>query len=321
MKLIRFGLSIAFLLGGFLPAAAQPVRGDNPLMADPSIFFENGVYYLYGTGGRKKGQGFMAYHSRDAKVWKSGGLVLRKGDSFGSSGFWAPQVFPYRERYYMAYTASEHIAIASADSPAGPFRQQQIKALDPDHRMIDPFVFFDPSGKVYLYHVRLEHGNRIFVAELNADLNAIIPGTLKECIQATLPWEDTRNSSWKVAEGPTVIKHKELYYLLYSANDFRNPDYAVGYAVAKNPTGPFRKMGDGPLLSRKETGLNGTGHGDIYYDHKGQMYYVFHVHNSPESVAPRKTAVIKLDFIKGADGVDRLRLYPQSLQWLKVVKD
>jgi beta-xylosidase len=74
------------------------------------------------------------------------------------------------------------------------------------------------------------------------DLSAIIPETLRECIAATEGWENKANSNWPVAEGPSVLKHNGLYYLFYTANDFRNPDYAVGYATSSNPLGPWKNM-------------------------------------------------------------------------------
>lgn len=84
----------------------------------------------------------------------------------------------------MAYTANEYIAIATAKSPLGPFTQTEKVKLPTDTHQIDPFVFFDDDGKTYLYHVRLEHGNRIYVAEMNKDLRSIKKETLTPCIIA-----------------------------------------------------------------------------------------------------------------------------------------
>ena len=91
-------------------------------LADPTIYAENGTYYLYGTG-YSSDIGFTAFTSRDLLKWKgpSGALdgrVLIGGQkAFGTAGFWAPQVFKYNNRYFMAYAANEYIAIASAPSP------------------------------------------------------------------------------------------------------------------------------------------------------------------------------------------------------------
>ena len=270
--------------------------------ADPTIFYEDGKYYLYGTDGFNADSGFHVAVSGDLQHWKKvpdDKRALSRGESLGSKGFWAPQVFRHHGRYYMAYTANEHIAIAHSDKPAGPFKQTLMKPIGADVEQIDPFVFKDDNGKLYLYHVRLQNGNRIFVAELKSDLSGIKPGTLRECISAVKdpqPWENTQQVKWTVTEGPTVMKRGRVYYMFYSANDFRNPDYAVGYAVADNPYGPWKKYSGNPVISKSITGSNGSGHGDLVSDKAGDHYYVFHTHFSNEKVAPRKTAMVKIRF-------------------------
>ena len=102
--------------------------------ADPTVFRQGTKYYLYGTDGFNADSGFNGYVSEDMRRW-SGALTgdqrgLTKGASFGTKGFWAPQVFRHNGRYRMAYTANEHIAIAYSDNPAGPFKQAAIKAID-----------------------------------------------------------------------------------------------------------------------------------------------------------------------------------------------
>lgn len=279
-------------------------QDNNPLLADPTIFAHNGTYYLYGTKGNNaiNGEGFLVYTSTDLKTWSGpagahDGYAFKRGDGYGTKGFWAPQIFEHNKKFYMAYTADEQIAIATSDSPLGPFKNDG-QPIAADVRQIDPFIFFE-NGKAYLYHVRLENGNRIFVAEMTDDLSALKPETLKECITATLPWEDTEKVQWTVTEGPTVIKKDKLYYLIYSANDFRNKDYAVGYATATSPTGPWKKSEDGPFISQSLLGFAGTGHGDVFYDKKGNMYYVFHTHASASEVGPRKTAMVPITLKDG----------------------
>lgn len=288
-------------------------------LADPTIFYYQKMYYLYGTVEGNTKNGFLVYLSDDLKKWEllkqDDGYALKKENVFGDAGFWAPQVFAYNKRFYMAYTANEHIAIAVSDHPYGPFKQQNREALKAPVKQIDPFIFIDDDGKKYLYHVRLINGNRIFVAEMNDDFSAIKEETLAECITASDPWENT-TGKWPVAEGPTVLKRKGTYYLFYSANDFRNPDYAVGYATSKHPLGPWIKHENNPVINRNSVGQYGTGHGDIFV-HEKQMFYVFHTHNSTEKVGPRKTALIKVRFSSGGkDSVDSLIIDKKSFHFL-----
>jgi xylan 1,4-beta-xylosidase len=294
-------------------------------VADPTIFVHEGVFYLYGT---KSGNmdsssvGFPVYTSTNLVDWTravgpNDGLALIKGDAFGERGFWAPQIFPYNGKFYMAYTANESIAFAVSDAPLGPFKNPQMLPITAPVRMIDPFVFFD-DGKIYLYHVRVHQGNRLFVAEMNPDLLSIKPETLVECITAEGSWEDTANASWKVVEGPTVIKRNGLYYMVYSANHFRNPDYAVGYAVSDSPYGPWRKSPDSPIIHGSMFNESGTGHGDVFFDEQGNMFYVFHTHLSKTEISPRKSAIVELEFVKDNDlDYDKIIVKDGSFRFVK----
>lgn len=283
--------------------SAPPSRSDgNGLyealrMADPTIFCDtDGTYYLYGTG-PDSDKGFGVYRSKDLKDWEGpvgalDGFVLTPETSWGTKGFWAPQVFRHDSKYYMVYTANEQLAVATADSPTGPFTQAEKKMMPATMKQIDPFVFFDNDGKAYLYHVRLTEGNRIYVAELNDDLMSVREETARECVHSENGWENTWNAEWPVAEGPTVIRQGGTYYLFYSANDFRNPDYAVGYATATSPLGPWTKQG--VIISRNNMGMNGTGHGDLFKTADGGWNYVLHTHNNADEPSPRRTAIVEL---------------------------
>jgi beta-xylosidase len=290
-------------------------------LADPTIFYYNRIYYLYGTGGDVN-NGFLVYTSTDLKKWdgpkgKKNGYALAKGDAYGTQGFWAPQVFYHDSIFYIAYTANEHIAIAKSDNPLGPFKQEQIQPISSEGKQIDPYIFFDDDGKAYLFHVRLTEGNRIFIAELKDDLSDIKPATARFCLAATdQPWENTPHSSWPVSEGPTVLKHNDLYYLFYSANDFRNKDYAVGYAVSKTLSGQWKKYSNNPIVSRKNIGVNGTGHGDFFKDAKGELMYVLHTHNSDSVVQPRLTALVKAGFAADSTGIDIMMIDSRSFNYL-----
>ena len=266
--------------------------------ADPTIFLdEDGTYYLYGTGSNSD-YGFYVYQSTDLNTWQgpvgnANGFCLTGATSFGTTGFWAPQVFKKGNTYYIFYTANEQIAVAMSNSPKGPFSQKNKIAVATPGKAIDPFIFFDTDGKVYLYHVRLQEGNRIFVAEMTDDLMGIKEETATECIHATEQWENTAQVSWGVTEGPTVLHIGDTYYMFYSANDFRNIDYAVGVATSKSPYGPWTKTTQS-VINRANIGYYGTGHGDIFKDAQNNWNYVFHTHNSFTEVSPRKTAIVGL---------------------------
>lgn len=304
--------------------------------ADPTIFEEGGTFYLYGTNDEDPNTGFQVFTSRNLKDWEGpkgyrSGYALSRIENYGNQGFWAPQVWKYNENYYMAYTADEHIAISTSKNPAGPFSQSVQKGLFAgSQKQIDPFVFRDDDGKKYLFYVDITNGNKIFMTGLNDDFMSVKSETGVECIRSTEAWEDNGQPSVKVTEGPTVIKHNDIYYLLYSANHFKNPNYAVGYATSNSIGGPWEKYTGNPILSRDKINWSGTGHGDlilkkdgsVFSDQDGSMYYVFHTHfsESGASTVPRKTAIVKMRFKHVDSGPDVLEIKPDSFEHLMVTK-
>lgn len=273
----------------------SPEPGNPIYQADPSIFYHEGTYYLYGTNDNNADNGFLVYTSKDLNKWKANGYALRKGEAFGDWGFWAPQVWTHNGKFYMAYTANEKIAIAESTKPQGPFKQSVKQPLLSSYGQIDPYIFIDNDGKKYLYHVRLGGGNRIWVAEMTDDFSAMKAGTNTECITATPgTWEHVNAAAGRVAEGPTVIKENGLYYLFYSGNDFRHKDYAVGYATSNSVFGPWTRYAGNPIIHESVTNHPGSGHGDIVKGQADSLFYVFHTHNSGTSVIPRKSALLKL---------------------------
>ncbi len=293
---------LALLLAGGARGAEPeaPTAPQEIFFADPTIHVADGRYYLTGT---RHGTplGFALLVSDDLHTWRPPGesdptLILRAGDgTFGTDRFWAPQILREGAGYLLTYTASEHVALARSPSLLGPFRQEIIRPIDDSARNIDSFLFRDDDGRTYLYHVRFNRGNFLWVAEFDLAAGRIKPGTLTRCFGRTEPWEATPSyRSAPIMEGPTVLKLRGRYYLFYSANHYRSIDYAVGYAVADSPTGPWVKHRHNPILHRALVGENGPGHGDVFRARDGTLHYVYHVHHSDTTVTPRRTRIVPL---------------------------
>ena len=271
-------------------------------LADPTIYESSGKYYLYGTS-PESNLGFLVYMSSDLEKWEgpdgkaANGYCLTKDSVWGTEGFWAPQVISYHGKTCMIYVANEQLAVAYSDSPLGIFTQDVKAQIPASMKEIDPFLYFE-NGKTYMYHIRLNQGNQIWVAEMSDDLSSMKEETAKLCIKATESWENTSNASWPVTEGPTVVKEGGKYFLFYSANDYRSQDYCVGVATSDSPVGPWTKQPE-PIISKSNIGQNGTGHGDLFKDADGNWQYVFHTHGSVNSVQPRKTAIVQIKFENG----------------------
>lgn len=315
-------LALSLVLPAFVVAA---LAGDAPteiFFADPTIHREGDRYYLTGTRGAEP-MGFALLESDDLRNWRApaepaDSFILRAGDgTFGRSRFWAPQVLRHGAEYLLTYTASEQVALARSPSFPGVFRQETVGPIDDSERNIDSFIFRDDDGRSYLYHVRFQRGNFLWVAEFDLRAGRIVPGTLRRCFGRTAPWEATRSyPSVTIMEGPTVLKLKGKYYLFYSANHYRSIDYAVGYAVADSPFGPWVKHEGNPILHRSLAGENGPGHGDVFQGPAGTLYYVYHVHNSNTEVSPRRTRIVPLVLTWN----ERLERYDITVDAARIIK-
>ena len=187
-------------------------------LGDPTILMENNKYYLYGSsagGVDSTANGFSVYESSNLKNWVTKGYALKKGDAYGESGFWAPQVFKKDNLFYMVYVANENIALAKSNSPLGPFKSKLKNYFPSETKLIDPFIFYD-NNKWYLFHVRrLVDGNEIYVIELNEDLSEFKRQTLTKCFSADKLWENSDGIDSKSVQGPSVFKLNNVYYLFY----------------------------------------------------------------------------------------------------------
>ena len=144
------------------------VESDYLPIADPYVMLYDGKYYAYGTGGTVEGEGFACFSSDDLKSWTREGQALSATDSYGTWGFWAPEVYYIgsKKKFYLFYSTEEHICVATADAPQGPFRQE-VKQPIWDEKSIDTSLFIDDDGTPYLYFVRFTEGVYYLVYSAN----------------------------------------------------------------------------------------------------------------------------------------------------------
>jgi beta-xylosidase len=252
---------------GVVAAGSSASPYINPIMegnlADPAVIRHEGVFYLYATGEVNGDNGTRVFTSTNLVEWERGGVVFRPGQPH----VWAPDVWrdPESGRFFFYYTVNQTVGVAAADGPLGPFRIIH-KFFD---RAIDAHLFRDEDGKLYLYYVQLP-GFRISVQPMTGPTKPA--GEPRVVLQPESEWE-TR--AGRVTEGPWMIKRQDRYYLLYSGSGADTPDYAVGYAVAESPLGPFKRAEHNPIVQRSE-GLYGPGHGCAVQDDSGRWWHIYH---------------------------------------------
>lgn len=312
MKRIFHAILVLAAAVGCTARQASTAADEPVLRADPYIYYEDGTYYLYGT---YSADGIAMMVSKDLKTWSTPGegeewLALDKKDCYGEKMFWAPEVYKVGDKYVMFHSAEEHVCMAVGDSPLGPFKGDGKPMID--EQGIDNSLFIDDDGTPYMFWVRFDNGNVIWMTQLTPDLKHPVPGTERFVLRPELPWET------HITEGPFCVKHNGIYYLTYSGDDFRSQDYAIGYATATSLDGEWTKFEGNPIFRRPE-GLVGTGHHSFFKDSKGNGRIVFHSHLNDTTVTPRRTLISSYDFKKSDSGIDELVISP-NWQPLSIAK-
>lgn len=182
------------------------------------------------------------------------------------------------------------IGVAVSDKPEGPFRDiRNAPLFDPGYPAIDADVLFDTGGRLYMFYSRCcyKHAVESELAQwarkqgwykeieeswiYGVEVKPDFSGTIGEPVLMLRPpvtladkstaWENLSVTTHEVnrrwTEGPCAFKHDGTYYLMYSANHYLGENYALGYATAKHPLGPYRKAANNPIL-RKNTDRGGV---------------------------------------------------------------
>ena len=263
--------------------------------ADPFVMrARDGRYYLYCTS--EDGTGFPVRSSENLIDWAEQGLAFAAKDAkWGVKNFWAPECYELNGRYYLFYSAdwkenptgaleNFRIGVAVSDRPDGGFQDIDDKPIfDPGYPIIDADVYQE-DGRFYLYYSRCcyEHEidgleeSWIYGVELKPDFSGVI-GEPVLLLRPEQEWEgrSAAQTGRRWNEGSYLLKHNGKYIMTYSGNFFGGPDYAVGYAVAENPLGPYIKAAENPILERRGE-ITGTGHSCMFKNHDGEWMICYH---------------------------------------------
>lgn len=283
-------------------------------MADPGVFKDtDGTYYMYVTG-----NGYPTFSSKDLVNWKYEKKVFTGSNrKWATTGFWAPEVFKFNNKYYLTYTGAvdgetpKRIGLAVSNSPLGPFvdvSDQPFFIQSEARGTIDSHFYIDEDNRIYLYYTCVldneyfpgssKKRSEIWVVEVAQDLSSTT-GTPVMLTYPVQSWEFNPNNNNYWNEGAHVFKHNNIYYLMFSANCYCVADYGVGYATSYSPMGPFVKSSSNPILSRSGVaGMSGTGHNTVVMSPDGsEMFCIYHSHfdiNDPGGI--RMINIDRMDF-------------------------
>lgn len=293
-------------------SAQNPIIRDQ-FSADPTARVFNNKVYVYPShdivppeGQRQDWFCMEDYHvfsSENLTDWTDHGVIVTQNkvpwvrpDSYS---MWAPDCVERNGKYYFYFPSAPKggmgfgVGVAIADTPEGPFvcEPEPIKGING----IDPCVLLASDGNAYIFW-----GNGR-CAKLKDNMKEIADDTPKEKVK----WGEREFEMYGVnclkglpnrqAEGPFAFEYNGNYYLTYPY--VRENTEVLGYAMSKNPMGPYEYKG--LIMAEHENGCWTNHHSIINY--KGQWYLFYH-HNdfSPRDDKRRSVCIEKLYF--NADG-------------------
>lgn len=271
------------------------------VFADPFVLRHEGAYHAFGTAPGFGGKVFPTLRSDDLAHWQAGECALVPPEGREDGDFWAPEV-AYRDgTFFMLYSVGgeDHVGhqlrVAASDRPEGPYRDSGHPLLDPTTApfAIDAHPFRDASGKWHLYYARdlLDSdrpGTSLVVAPWDDPFR--LPTEFHVVARARHDWqvyEQDRSMpqygdapyQWHTLEGPFVVPHEGLLYLLYSGGNFANDTYGVDYLVASEVYGEYQDTNDGVaarVLRTVPGRVIGPGHNSAVKAPDGSDTLVYH---------------------------------------------
>lgn len=270
--------------------------------ADPFVTVTDGGFLAVGTEDPAPASGplFPMLTSTDAVTWHFAGRVLERPDPALGGDFWAPEIAAIDGRWWLYYSVGHgihghHLRVAVADAPAGPYRDTGTNLTPDETFAIDAHPFRDDDGRWYLYFARdvldaERPGTQLAVLPLAApDRAAGAPVTV---LQPFADWQlyERRRAmyggvyDWHTLEGPAVVKRHGRYWMTYSGGAWTGDGYAVSWAVADSPLGPWTPAPpEAPPLLRSGAGLVGPGHNSLVAGPSGDLI-AFHSWNAERTV-------------------------------------
>ena len=264
----------------------------NPLIAgfypDPSIAKVNDDYFLTMSSFAYT-PGLPVFHSKDLVNWTQIGnaitrrsqLKLESGQGI-SRGIFAPTLRFHEGLFYIITTDVDGIGnfYITAENPAGPWSDPVVL---PEIQGIDPDIFFDDDGKVYITHngepvgEALYDGHRaIWMWEYDLENKKVVANSGKVIVNGGV--DISTQPIW--IEAPHIYKINDWYYLS-CAEGGTSTGHSQVVLRTRSLQEPFEAFEGNPILTQRDLPENrnnkitSTGHADLVQTQNGEWWAVF----------------------------------------------
>lgn len=262
----------------------------NPILAgfypDPSVTQVGDTYYLVNST-FSWFPGIPVFRSTDLVRWEQiGNAIDRPGmldfDGLGMSrGVFAPTIEYNDGLFYIANTCVECGGnfILTATDPAGPWSDP---VFIPEVGGIDPSVFFDVDGKMYLMNNDEPPGGSTYDGHRAIWIREIDPVTFQPVTEPVVIIDGgvrpEENPIW--IEGPHIYRIGDWYYFS-CAEGGTSLEHSQVILRSKSVLGPYVPYDHNPILTQRDLSddrpnpVTALGHADFVQDAEGGWWAVF----------------------------------------------
>lgn len=310
-------------LGSAATDTASACTFENPVAdgADPWVVRRNDWYYLV----ESEGDGISVYRSKELTDLKRNEVQVWSApdEGWNQTHIWAPELHFVDGRWYIYYAAGRDgppfihqrsgVLQSSGDDPQGEYRDrgrlytgddlsarsENIWAIDVTVGRIDGQLYAVWSG----WKQNRDDDNtpqHLYIAEMK---NPWTMGSDRVRISSpTAPWE--QGTELDINEGPTMLKHQDDIFILYSTRESWLPAYRMGQLRLESPSADPMTPGNwtkrGPVFQGTDE-VHGTGHASFTTSPDGTEDWI--VYHSKKTTEPGWDRFIRAEpFTWGEDG-------------------
>lgn len=312
-------LALLLLIGAGCRSTPSPAAAKEPKLFelsgdlavhDPVIIKEKDTYYVFCTGGGRRGGIIPIRCSTNLLNWARCGSVFELLPQWATNeitrarGAWAPDISWFNGKYHLYYSLSSFgvnesaigLAVNETLDPASPrykwVDQGMVIRSRPgvdDFNAIDPALVIEDKRNVWLCWGSFWGGIKMRRMDPDTGKPSTADATLYSLAsRPRLSPHQTPPVNGAI-EAPTIVR-RDGYWYLFASYDFccrgTNSTYNVKVGRSRKVTGPYVDRTGKPLAEDGGTQVveastpnwHGAGHQTVFQD-SGQDYLVFHAYD------------------------------------------
>ncbi len=288
------------------------IKQDSIVIRDPFVLpcAKNDCYYMYGTTDLNPwigdGRGFSYYRTKDFDDFEGPFTAFKASSDFwGTTQFWAPEVFEYKNKFYMMASfkpknGCRGTGILISNSLDEVFTPLVNQPLTPhDWECLDG-TFYVEDGKPYIVFSRewLEiKDGAFYIQELSEDLTATVGAPVKIFNASDAKWVrelrqgdpgmDEQVDGCYVTDGPYFYKCSDKTLAMIWSS-FGSKGYAIGQSISSSG------RVNGPWVHHSTPLCDEGGHGMIFKSLDQQLFLTFHSPNGDGYIRNEKMKLVRI---------------------------